>query len=322
MGLETLLMHEPLPGSFAEVKQAGKGGDAPAKAGAPPLPCLNSHNCIQSLSSSHRRTAYALAENVKLMAARFGLEKLGFLTLTFRDHVTDIKEAQKRFHSLASNVLGERYEASISVVERMKSGRIHFHLLVALPEDIRTGFDFEAVSRDDYRSANAWLRKEWAFWRTTAPKYRFGRTELMPVKSTAEGIAKYVGKYIAKHIGNRRSDDTGARLVRYTVKARQVGTQFAWVSPRATLYRLKLAKFAAGFGIKGMRGMKNSFGPRWAFHLGGAIAAEILDVYPTLLHARIDGMDTNGLERIWNEARDIRGLVPLPTRGLGENLPQ
>ena len=68
-------------------------------------------------------------------------------------------------------------------------------------EDIRTGFHFAAVKRGDYRSASAYLRREWRFWRATAPKYGFGRTELLPIKKTAEGVAKYVGKYIAKHIG-------------------------------------------------------------------------------------------------------------------------
>jgi hypothetical protein len=43
-----------------------------------------------------------------------------------------------------------------------------------------------------------------------APKYGFGRTELLPIKKTAEGVAKYVGKYVAKHIGQRLPADKGA----------------------------------------------------------------------------------------------------------------
>ncbi|MDE4694551.1 hypothetical protein, partial [Klebsiella pneumoniae] len=41
--------------------------------------------------------------------------------------------------------LASRYRAYIRVMEPMKSGRIHYHLLVALDSDIRTGFDFFAV---------------------------------------------------------------------------------------------------------------------------------------------------------------------------------
>jgi len=66
-------------------------------------------------------------------------------------------------------------------------------------DDIRSGADFQAFKRRDYRSANSALRVEWAFWRQTCPKYRFGRHKLMPFKSTAEGIARYVGKYISKY---------------------------------------------------------------------------------------------------------------------------
>ena len=274
-------MREHLEGSFADVSSrkrswAGGGvGDAPSGAGAPPppaaLPCLNSHNSITHLSNSHKRTAFALTENVKLLAEKFGLERLGFLTLTFRDHVTDIKEAQRRLNSWRTNVLSKRYDATICVVERMKSGRIHFHLLVALTEDIRTGFDFEAVKNDDYRTANSFLRSEWGFLRTSAKAYGFGRTELLPVKSTAEGIAKYVGKYIAKHIGERRPDDKGARLVRYTVGARQVTTNFAWVSERATQWRERVGEVAEAVGAKDLEDIKGTLGTRWAYHMRGDI---------------------------------------------------
>jgi hypothetical protein len=58
----------------------------------------------------------------------------------------------------------------------MTSGRIHYHLLVVMAQDIPTGFDFAAVKGGDYRSASEYLRKEWKFWRETAPKYGFGRT--------------------------------------------------------------------------------------------------------------------------------------------------
>jgi hypothetical protein len=222
-----------------------------------------------------------LQENVKLLAERFGLERLGFLTLTFRDHVTSTKEAQRRFNSLRSNVLAERYAASIAVIERTKKKRIHFHLLVVLAEDIRTGFDFAAIDAQDYRSANAFLRSEWAFWRRTAPKYRFGRTELLPVKSTVDAIAKYVGKYIAKHLEARDPMDKGARLVRYTADARQVGTRFAWVGTKPTLWRTKVAAVAKEFGCPDMPALKEKFGPRWAYHLAEYIMTYRLTEWPS-----------------------------------------
>ncbi|WP_052678194.1 rolling circle replication-associated protein [Escherichia coli] len=128
------------------------------------LPCLYSNNSIENhlnslrfdsleaardaafqLNTQVRKSASCLAWNVEFLCSKFGIENLGFLTLTFRDHVLDPKEAQRRFNSLRTNVLRERYQADIRVVERQKSGRIHYHLLVVIGEDIRTGFDLMLV---------------------------------------------------------------------------------------------------------------------------------------------------------------------------------
>lgn len=274
--------------------QTGLDQDAAGLPGAPGpsgLPCLNSNNSNgSSLTGGHKRTAYALAENVKLLAAKFGIDRLGFLTLTFRDHVVCIKEAQRRFNSLRTGVLANHYAASIAVVERQKSGRIHFHLIVVLAGDIRTGFDFLAIANQDYRSANAALREEWSFWRRTAHKYGFGRTELLPIKSTAEGIAKYAGKYIAKHMEARDPRDKGARLVRYTADARQVGTRFAWVGIKPWLFRAKLAQVAEEFHCQDLDDMREAFGPKWAYNLSGYIMSSRLPEgsYPSLEHLAAD----------------------------------
>ena len=103
-------------------------------------------------------------------------------------------------------------------------------MLVALDSDIRTGFDFFAVRDQDYSSANKAIRAEWAFWRKTAPKYRFGRTELMPVRSNSEGIGRYVGKYISKGIESRTEQFKGTRLVEYSRKAKIASTRFQFVT--------------------------------------------------------------------------------------------
>src|SRR6202035_3537083 len=96
--------------------------------------------------NSARRTAFALQLNVQAMVERYGLERVGFLTLTFAQHILEPKEAQRRMHSLATHVLRDRYAAAIRVIERQKSGRIHYHLLVAMADDIRTGADFDAFA--------------------------------------------------------------------------------------------------------------------------------------------------------------------------------
>lgn len=206
------------------------------------------------LSTSNKKTAHVLAASVKFMCEKYGIENVAFLTLTFKQHVTNPKEASRRLNSLFTNVIKPRYSDYVGVFERQHSGRIHYHLLVSLGFDVRTGFDFGAVKNQDYRSASPALRKEWAFWRKAAPKYGFGRTELMPIKSTAEGIGRYVGKYISKNITQRglahvignapKYQDKGVRLVRYSNGARAGTNRFMFVSEGSLSWRRKMALFA------------------------------------------------------------------------------
>lgn len=250
------------------------------------LPCLYRNNCTENinkflleplsgnafeLSTNLKKSASALAWNVQHFVDTYGLSNVGFLTLTFRDHVTDPKEAQKRFHSLKTHVLATRYRAYIRVMEPMKSGRIHYHLLVALDSDIRTGFDFAAVKNQDYSTANKAIRAEWAFWRKTAPKYRFGRTELMPVRSNSEGIGRYVGKYISKGIESRTEQFKGTRLVEYSRKAKIASTRFQFVTEGSAEWRRKLAIFvhyiADNTGCEpSFEGLRRVLGARWSYH--------------------------------------------------------
>jgi hypothetical protein len=155
----------------------------------------------------------------------------------------------------------------------MKSGRIHFHLLLVLKNDIRTGVDFEQFSNGFYTSASKALRTEWSYWRKTARKYRFGRTELLPIKSTSEGIAKYVGKYISKHVENRLPEDKGARLVRYSKTARCGNTRFSFYSPLSIEWRRKLKIFAQIVQdkypkeiVKDASDLSRILGKRWAYN--------------------------------------------------------
>jgi hypothetical protein len=138
---------------------------------------------------------------------------------------------------------------------------------VVLPGDVRTGFNFKEAESGVYTSANALLRSEWAFWRKTAPRYGFGRTELLPVKSNEEGLSKYVGKYIAKHVGAREQRDKGVRLVRYSKGASIGSNAFMFVSPRSRLWRWQVSEFARRNGCADLDALKARFGPKWAhFH--------------------------------------------------------
>ena len=254
------------------------------------------------LNGSQKRTAEALRRNVEWLANRWGLQNLLFVTLTFGDHVTSIKEAQRRFNSLASHVLKKHYRRVIAVIERMEGGgkahgRLHFHCLCVVDGDVKTGCDFEAIARGDYRSANAHLRSEWAFWRKTAPLYRFGRTESLPVKSTGEAIAKYVGSYISKHIGKREPADVGAKAIRYIGFGpceRPWNSQFMRAydddgkEVGSWLWRMKLKAYCALHNAT-MEEMNRVFGPRWAFnHQQEIMETAIEEPYPSLEMAQGD----------------------------------
>ena len=265
------------------------------------LPCLNSYISIESpsnptpetlentlvkafsLSVQNRRTAFNLAESVKLLCGRFGIENIGFLTLTFREHIICPKEAQKRLNSLLTNVVKKRYEAYCGVFERQKSGRIHYHLLVAVGTDIRTGVAFEAIAKKDYKTAGQTLRAEWAFWRKTAPAYGFGRTELMPVKTSSEAIGKYVGKYIAKHIEQRDWQDKGIRLIRMSSNVRAGTTRFQFLSEGSRQWRAKVKLFAqlmeigSGDEYRNLDDFSKNLGKSWAYRHGDMIASLELD---------------------------------------------
>jgi hypothetical protein len=226
------------------------GPVAPAPAGAPALPCLRCNNSIGTpandaplgngpvpVSRHAFKTEFCLKENVEQAAKNYGLDKLGFLTVTFRMPVYSAELAQDRLNSLLTNVIRPRYgNGYICVFERHESGAIHFHFLVVVQKDIRTGFDwslahaaYEAQKKRDFATASKlwsaaaasaengdYLRGEWKFWRNVARRYRWlGRCELLPVRSTAEAVAEYTGGYIAKHMQHRRPEDKGVRLVRY-----------------------------------------------------------------------------------------------------------
>lgn len=242
------------------VRESERSGDS--------LPCLNKNNSIESLPSNVKKQVFALSLNTEYFIDTFGLNSVGFLTLTFKEPIDKPKEANRRFNSFASNFLRKNTVSWIKVQERHLSGRIHFHLLIAVDADIRTGFDFEAVRKRDYSSVSPELKQLWKLFRENCPKYGFGRHQLEPVKSTAEGMAKYLSKYLTKDMGKRYPSDKGARLVSYGKCSRIASSRFSWFSDGAKLFRTKLAIFvhsvADHLGVEpSFESMKEALGERW-----------------------------------------------------------
>jgi hypothetical protein len=268
---------------------------------AVPLPCLLINNSITGscedkaavisvapvapvpIPSWVRKAGFIVKTNIHAMCEKYGINHIGFLTLTFADDVQCHKEACKRFNSLATNVLNVRYVQWVRVSERQKAGRWHFHLVVVSKQDIRRGVDFAAIARRDYKSASPALRSEWAFWRNTAKRYGFGRSELLPVKKTGEALAAYVAKYISKGFSYRRDEDKGARLVSYSKNARVCGSRFSFVGGQSHQWRLRCKLFLDNLYFRHYQqsidggqlplepftydDMPSLFGTRWAWRL-------------------------------------------------------
>lgn len=253
------------------------------------------------LTGSQRKTAFALRQNCENMIAGHSRRRLvevpdgkggtgkawitdtpenlqctGFLTLTVGDikdgkfqQVFDAKEASRRINNLNRRVLKDLFERSIVVTERHKNGAIHFHVLGILRgrPDIRTGFDFAAVKRRDYRSVGPVLRGLWEKLRADLTGYGFGRSELTPIKSTGEAVACYISKYIEKNVCNRLQEDARKKLVRYVGwdKGQLKPNEFSWATERAIAWRGKAREIASLVHVTDKAEWGALMGPRWAF---------------------------------------------------------
>lgn len=224
------------------------------------------------LSGSQAKTAFALRLNAERLVREDGLNSTGFLTLTVGDYFCNIhgkqipkaknycpccgtgkkmlfvkvhcpKEAARRFNNLNRRVIGDIFKRAIAVSERHQDKGLHFHLLGSLANraDIRSGFNFDAVARRDYRTASESIRAIWQMLRKTLPQYGFGRAELLPIKKTGEAVAAYVSKYIEKHVCNRLPEDRRKKLVRYIGwKAEHLkANEFEWDGDKARAWRGK-----------------------------------------------------------------------------------
>ena len=60
------------------------------------------------LSTQNRKTAFILENSITALCERYGVGRIGFLTLTFRDNVQSHKEAQRRLNSLLTNFVSKK----------------------------------------------------------------------------------------------------------------------------------------------------------------------------------------------------------------------
>jgi len=265
--------------------------------------------CIQALcgvlSPYYRKASETLHLNVKrLIELAPSTGHVGFLTLTFKDNVTDHDQAYKRFRSMNSNFLSKFPEFGewICVKERQSRGSWHYHLVIHLGQDIKTGFNWDlygkALELKDHsapylspknkeyrktmtealRTASPYLRRLWQTLREELPKYGFGRSELLPIRSNEDAMARYLGKYIGKHLGARKRSDKGVRLVNYSKKWVKNSVNFQWNTDGAKQWRKNLKMFATFHGCNGIYGLRAKFGTNWAYKYANEISSFHLTV--------------------------------------------
>lgn len=284
------------------------GGDERSES----LPCLYSNNAIETprtdytaheveqiqalcgiLAPYARKQAHTLFSNVERFITRIAPTKghVAFFTLTFPDKVFDYKEVRRRWNSLNNNYLRNHSEFGewISVKEQHKDGSWHLHVLIEVSQDIRDGFDFDVYSQwlNDFRktkrrkrlqTGSNYLRNLWQDLRENLHKYRFGRSELVPIRSNAEAMARYVGKYISKHIGQRDESSKGVRLVSYSQGWAKNSIKMAWHTEGAQEWRRKLGLFAQMMGCSELYQLTDKLGSDWAYRY----TQEIFDIDRTL----------------------------------------
>lgn len=73
-----------------------------------------------------------------------------------------------------------------------RTGSWHAHCVVNVGWDIRTGFPFDQVARGFYANVDPRLRELWKRLRESTEKYGLGRTELLPIKGSGPGCARYL----------------------------------------------------------------------------------------------------------------------------------
>lgn len=242
---------------------------------------------IGALSPYYRKSAFTLKNNVqRLISLAASPGHVGFLTLTFPDNVTDHREAYKRFRSFNSNFLAPYPHVSewISTKERQTRGAWHYHLAIQTTEDIRSGFDWDEYNRwiEDRKNGtvrrlqtgNEDLRRLWKDFRSAMKEYGLGRSELLPIRSNEEGLARYLGKYISKHIGQRKPEDKGVRLVNSSRGWTKNNAKFAWNTEGAKEWRRKLKIFAGLHGCDSIEQLSFRLGKNWVYqywhHIAGA----------------------------------------------------
>ena len=226
------------------------------------------------------------------------MDQMAFFTMTFKENITCRKKAAERYKRFRNHFEDIGIDkVLVKVAEPQQRGSLHYHCMVYVGEDIRTGFDFEAYkhakemneriwrdhggfkscpgslrrihsnSTQQYaRSASAKLRSMWFQLRKAAKKSGFGRCELVPIQH-GKAVSQYVGKYLAKGLGHTPAGMKGMRKINYCRGVyRKVSGTFAWAYGKTREWRGNLARWAKFRRVKvnDYEELQRRYGKGWA----------------------------------------------------------
>ena len=278
---------------------------------------------MNQVPSRLRKKMFALRLRIEWMVKTYGVNHVGLQTMTIRENVTDRKEFERRFKSIATNAFPNIYVEWLRVFERQQRGAWHAHVVVVTKADIRTGTDVVGLNqllkdkRDRKickavyysgikRLASENLRNLWKEFRRLcglkefksrrqgkgARYYKFDACHLLPIISTAQALAAYVSKYISKGFEHRRPEDKGMRLVGSTRNvSRLCNERFSWAGGGGKLHRHKVGILAGLLKFTSLDDFAEKFGSKWAYHLKEAIHSIVLPRYDDMKLAAMDGWD-------------------------------
>ena len=262
--------------------------------GACPLLYHSNHNSAKlsekkayKPTNKQAKTFKVLDLNAKNWLKIYGRENIGILTLTFKENLTCMKEAQRRWNSFSRQFnKHNKFKLLVKVAEPQKRGAVHYHCLIKTHKKIRGSIDWQTyesmgeakttaekrkLGKELGKSATPHLRDLWAWLRVTAKNTGFGRTELMPLKKPTH-IKNYIGKYLEKDMRDNALKKDGKnhnmRLITYGKNAPKVANQqFSWVFGPASVFRRKLDIWAKSRGFKNREEIREVFGKSWCHHL-------------------------------------------------------
>ena len=263
------------PSHTVDLHGPGSGPGCGAPAPRPALPCLKKDNCT---NVSSNRSRFVAEENIRLYIEDHGENNVGVLTVTTPSQCLSAFEFQKKWRSWRGHFLVELFPSGMWVRERQpRTGSWHAHCVVDVGWDIRTDFPFDQVARGFYANVDPRLRDLWKRLRESVEGYGLGRTELLPIKGSGSGCARYLVKYLAKLRGSDKSEgEEKCRLFGKWGGVRYVVTPFSFV--RARILRKRKAWLAAEMGVECYDQFKVVLGSHWWHHLGHVLLEVIMPI--------------------------------------------